>query len=171
MLDELVKVTDLPRDFLAKVFQKLVHGGVLKSAKGRGGVFILAKPAYEITLINVVEAIDGPQLLDRARRGVGLARVQERACTFHHPHHGGGRQVLLARKVLVQAGLGDADLGGHLVDRHGLEALLGQQAVDGGDVGVQIAQRGHQGPGVANGNGGRSRHRLESLLDRHEMQR
>ena len=64
MLDELVAGTDLPRDFLAKVFQKLVHGGVLRSAKGRGGGFMLAKPSHEITLMNITEAIDGPQVFD-----------------------------------------------------------------------------------------------------------
>ena len=82
MLDDLVKGTDLPRDFLAKVFQKLVHGGVLKSAKGRGGGFMLAKAAHEITLINVVEAIDGPQLLDHCV--VGLERCND---TMPCPQH------------------------------------------------------------------------------------
>ncbi len=78
MLDDLVQGTDLPRDFLAKVFQKLVHGGLLRSAKGRGGGFSLGRPAHEITLMNVVEAIDGPQVFDRCV--VGLER-----CNDHMP--------------------------------------------------------------------------------------
>ena len=78
MLDDLVSGTDLPRDFLAKVFQKLVHGGVLRSAKGRGGGFTLAQPAHEITLISIVEAIDGPQIFDRCV--VGLEK-----CNDHMP--------------------------------------------------------------------------------------
>lgn len=82
MLDELVTGTDLPRDFLAKVFQKLVRGGVLKSAKGRGGGFRLARPAHEITLIHVVEAIDGPQTLDQCV--VGLERCNDQMpCPQH----------------------------------------------------------------------------------------
>jgi len=75
MLDDLVAGTDLPRDFLAKVFQKLVHGGVLRSAKGRGGGFTLARPAHEITLISIVEAIDGPQIFDRCV--VGLEKCND----------------------------------------------------------------------------------------------
>ena len=75
MLDQLVAGTDLPRDFLAKVFQKLVHGGVLRSAKGRGGGFTLARPSHEITLMHIVEAIDGPQVFDACV--VGLERCDD----------------------------------------------------------------------------------------------
>jgi Rrf2 family iron-sulfur cluster assembly transcriptional regulator len=82
MLDELVAGTTLPRDFLAKVFQKLVHGGVLRSAKGRGGGFRLARQAHEITLMNIVEAIDGPQVFDRCV--VGLEKCDDQApCPQH----------------------------------------------------------------------------------------
>ena len=47
--------------------------------------------------------------------------------------HGGGGQILLAREVLVQAGFCNTDSGGHFVDRHRIEAFLGQQAIDGMD--------------------------------------
>ncbi|HEY8665510.1 MAG TPA: Rrf2 family transcriptional regulator [Tepidisphaeraceae bacterium] len=75
MLDELVAGTDLPRDFLAKVFQKLVKGGVLRSVKGRRGGFALAKPAHQLTLMHVVEAIDGPVLFDDCV--VGMERCND----------------------------------------------------------------------------------------------
>ena len=75
LLDELVKGTDLPRDFLAKVFQRLVKGGVLRSAKGRGGGFSLPRPAHELTLMMIVSAIDGPQLMDRCV--LGLSRCAD----------------------------------------------------------------------------------------------
>jgi Rrf2 family protein len=75
MLDELVGGTDLPRDFLAKVFQKLVKGGVLTSSKGRGGGFGLARPAHEITLAQIVEAIEGPMATEHCV--VGLAACND----------------------------------------------------------------------------------------------
>ena len=78
LLDQLVVGTDLPRDFMAKIFQKLVRGGILVSAKGRGGGFALARPGHDITLMQVVEAMEGPQLLDRCV--VGLER-----CNDHMP--------------------------------------------------------------------------------------
>ena len=61
LLDELVAGTGLPRDFVAKIFQRLVRAGILRSAKGRGGGFALARPQHEITLMDIVEAVDGPQ--------------------------------------------------------------------------------------------------------------
>src|SRR5678810_858816 len=70
MLDELVAGTNLPRDFMAKVFQRLVHAGLLRSAKGRGGGFSLAKPADQITMMQIVEAIEGPQTMDRCVVGL-----------------------------------------------------------------------------------------------------
>jgi len=70
MLDELVAGTNLPRDFMAKVFQRLVHAGLLRSAKGRGGGFSLARPAHQITMMQIVEAIDGPQVVDRCVVGL-----------------------------------------------------------------------------------------------------
>jgi len=71
-------------------------------------------------------------------RGVGARRLllghRERA--LQQPHHGGSSQGFLGREVLVQAGLGDADVGGHLVDRHEVESLVGEQPVDRLDDGV-----------------------------------
>src|SRR5215213_6437777 len=75
LLDDVIAGTGLPRDFMAKVFQKLIHAGVLRSAKGRGGGFSLARPAHEITLMQVVEAIDGPQTHDRCV--IGFARCSD----------------------------------------------------------------------------------------------
>lgn len=78
LLDQLVAGTDLPRDFLAKLFQKLVKGGILRSAKGRGGGFSLARPAHKITLMDIVEVMEGPQSLDHCV--VGLEK-----CADHMP--------------------------------------------------------------------------------------
>ena len=82
MLDDLVAGTTLPRDFLAKVFQRLVKAGILRSAKGRGGGFSLGRRAEEITLKDIVEAIDGPILLDRC--AVGLEKCNDaQPCPQH----------------------------------------------------------------------------------------
>lgn len=75
LLDELVEGTDLPRDFMAKVFQRLVKSQVLRSVKGRNGGFMLARRAHEITLMHVIEAIEGPQPLDTCV--VGLAQCND----------------------------------------------------------------------------------------------
>jgi Rrf2 family iron-sulfur cluster assembly transcriptional regulator len=82
MLDDVVAGTELPRDFMAKLFQKLVRAGILRSTKGRGGGFALARRAEEITLMDLCEAIDGPQLFDGCV--VGMERcTDEMPCPQH----------------------------------------------------------------------------------------
>src|SRR5690349_11192983 len=82
MLDQIVSDTALPRDFLAKLFQKLVRAEILRSSKGRGGGFALARPPREITLMDICEAIDGPQSFDRCV--VGMDRCTDQTpCPQH----------------------------------------------------------------------------------------
>jgi Rrf2 family transcriptional regulator, iron-sulfur cluster assembly transcription factor len=82
MLDELVAGTGLPRDFVAKIFQKLVRAGILKSAKGRGGGFALARPQHEITLTDIIEAVEGPQLMDKCV--IGFERCNDQMPCAQH---------------------------------------------------------------------------------------
>src|SRR4051812_48379 len=70
MLDDVVTGTDLPRDFLAKIFQELVRAGLLRSVRGRGGGFSLSRPPHDITLMSIVEALEGPHRLDRCVIGL-----------------------------------------------------------------------------------------------------
>ena len=64
LLDELCANSDLPRHFVAKIFQDLVRKGLLTSAKGRGGGFALSRRPNQITLYDIYEAVDGAEDLD-----------------------------------------------------------------------------------------------------------
>ena len=48
-----------PAPFLGKVLQKLAHAGLLRSKRGRTGGFVLGRPASEITLADIVLAVEG----------------------------------------------------------------------------------------------------------------
>ena len=50
----------IPERFLLKVLKPLVSAQILHSIKGPNGGYRLAKPANEITMLDVVEAVDGP---------------------------------------------------------------------------------------------------------------
>lgn len=49
----------VPPAYLAKHLQSLAHAGVLESVPGRRGGYRLARPADDVTLLDVVDAIDG----------------------------------------------------------------------------------------------------------------
>ena len=48
-----------PAPFLGKVLQKLARAGLLRSKRGRTGGFVLGRPASEVTLADVVLAVEG----------------------------------------------------------------------------------------------------------------
>lgn len=82
MLDKLVENGSLPREFLAKIFRQLVEARVLASAKGPGGGFALARSPDEISLLDIIEAVDGSSRTEGCV--VGLARCDD---TMPCPQH------------------------------------------------------------------------------------
>ena len=68
----------IPFHFLGKIVQGMVKAGLLLSYKGRNGGVTLARPAEQIRLREIVEAIDGPDLL----KGCVLGLPQ---CSGDHP--------------------------------------------------------------------------------------
>jgi Rrf2 family protein len=61
---EIAKKQNIPPSFLAKIISQLSIAGLIHTARGaRGGVSIARSPE-EITMLQVVEAIDGPITLN-----------------------------------------------------------------------------------------------------------
>lgn len=56
----IAKARKIPTRFLLKVLKPLVSARVLLSIKGPNGGYRLAKPANEISLLEILEAVDGP---------------------------------------------------------------------------------------------------------------
>lgn len=55
----LAEFYDLPAAYLAKILQSLVRDGVLAATSGPRGGYRLARPAEEITVLDVVDAVEG----------------------------------------------------------------------------------------------------------------
>lgn len=60
LVGDIAREEGIPESYLAKIFQDLAKGGVLRSHRGAKGGFSLARPAQEITLREIIEAVDGP---------------------------------------------------------------------------------------------------------------
>lgn len=82
---ELAEAAGVPAPFLAQVLKRLAHRGLLRSKRGRTGGFILGRPSSEITVADVVLALDGRDELDaafpqlRGPAGALLEPVRKRA--------------------------------------------------------------------------------------------
>ena len=57
---ELAETYDIPLELLAKVLQKLVRAHLLESHQGIRGGYGLARPAAQVSVADVIHAIDGP---------------------------------------------------------------------------------------------------------------
>ena len=64
-LHDIGQAQDIPESFLAKILQSLVHGGLAVSQRGAHGGFALARSATDITMRDVIEAVDGPVALNQ----------------------------------------------------------------------------------------------------------
>lgn len=60
----LAEATSVPESFMSKVLQGLVRARLISSRRGLDGGFELAVPAGEVSLLQVVEAIEGPVQLN-----------------------------------------------------------------------------------------------------------
>lgn len=79
---ELAGAIDAPATYLGKVLQNLVRIGYLKSTTGPGGGFALSRPPEEISLLDLIHAIDGEGI--EAKCVLGLDQcTDEKPCPVH----------------------------------------------------------------------------------------
>jgi Rrf2 family protein len=50
----------IPARYLEQIFQRLRKADLVRGKRGPGGGYVLARPAAEITLRHIVEAVEGP---------------------------------------------------------------------------------------------------------------
>jgi len=58
----IAKEYGIPLEYLLKILQQLVRANVLRSKRGPRGGFSLAHDTKDITMLQVIEAIDGPMM-------------------------------------------------------------------------------------------------------------
>ena len=50
----------VPRQFLEKIVQQLIHKGLVRSRRGARGGYVLGRSADQVTFRDVIEAVEGP---------------------------------------------------------------------------------------------------------------
>ena len=72
---QIAKAQQLPPKFLENILSELRRAGIVESHRGTEGGYRLARPAHQITLADIIQAVDGP-----------LAKVREtRPQSLHYP--------------------------------------------------------------------------------------
>jgi Rrf2 family protein len=74
----LAEYHDVPPAYLAKALQAMATAGIVESRPGPAGGYRLARPPRDITLLEIVQAVDGPGAAFRCseirQRGPGAVR-------------------------------------------------------------------------------------------------
>lgn len=78
--EDIAAWSKVPRDYLSKILRDLVVAGLIRSQRGPNGGFSLARPAPEISILDVVNAVDPIQRITKCPLGNPL-HVQ--LCPLH----------------------------------------------------------------------------------------
>ena len=99
---KLAEYHGVPSAYLAKHLQALASAGVFETVKGPRGGYRLARPAAKVTMLDIVEAIDGEEPAFRCteirRRGpTAVAGAGVRRVVRHQPRVPAGRRRVACR--------------------------------------------------------------------------
>jgi Rrf2 family protein len=74
-VNEISEEYKIPRSFLAKILQKLVKAKIVRSYRGVKGGFSLARQAKDISVLDVLEAIEG-------KLAMNICLADKKKCDF-----------------------------------------------------------------------------------------
>ncbi len=92
---------NLPTAYAAKVMSQLAKAGVMRSDRGPRGGFTLARPAKEITLLAILEALNGPMVNEEILPDNAPKNLRRNAHALF------GKIVTETRKALQKTSLAD----------------------------------------------------------------
>ena len=106
---EVVADTEVPQSFASQILADLVRAGLAMSKAGREGGYRLARPPSEISVLEVIEAAEGPLRAERCALGEGPCRW-EKVCPLHETWTAAtvALRELLARTTLAELAVRDA---------------------------------------------------------------
>ncbi|MEO3752965.1 Rrf2 family transcriptional regulator [Streptomyces sp. B6B3] len=122
----LAQLHDVSPTYLAKQLQALSRAGLVQAVQGKSGGYVLTRPPETITLLDVVEAVDGPDpafVCTEIRQRGPLATPAE-ACTAPCPIAEAMATAESARRAALRS-VTIADLAERVESGSGPDALTG----------------------------------------------
>jgi Rrf2 family protein len=83
----------IPKKFLEKIIQDLIHAGIVRSRRGAHGGYTLARSPSEISFKEVMEAVEGPIALNVCIGDPAACSVNA-TCGMHHVWAEGQRRLI-----------------------------------------------------------------------------
>jgi Rrf2 family transcriptional regulator, iron-sulfur cluster assembly transcription factor len=68
MIDQMSRQEGIPKSFLAKIFQNLAKAGLVCSIRGSRGGFALVKNPADISVLEIIEAVEGRIIFQRCKQ-------------------------------------------------------------------------------------------------------
>jgi len=98
--ETIAKDQSIPEKFLPRLLKPLVSAQILLSRKGPGGGYRLARPSSLISMLEIIEAVDGPiQGLVPMNNGKAAARLDSRLQAICDQSAGQVRKLLGAIRI------------------------------------------------------------------------
>jgi len=63
-LNAICEVRSLPKQYLVKLFSSLAKADLVTPIRGKRGGYMMSRPPSEVTLLEVIEAVEGPIVLN-----------------------------------------------------------------------------------------------------------
>lgn len=80
---EIAEAMSIPSHFLSKIAQTLARSGILIIRQGAAGGYRLARPANDISLLRVIEAVEGEIMFNDCLVGEGMCH-RSNICSVHN---------------------------------------------------------------------------------------
>lgn len=87
-IKQISKDLEIPTPFLGKILQSLAKHKLLASTKGPHGGFSLGKNAYDVSLMDIVEIIDGLDSFNMCVLGLKTCTESHTFCPVHSSYSG-----------------------------------------------------------------------------------
>ena len=82
MTKEIAEQQHLPPTYLEQLMVQLRKAGLLTATRGAHGGYLLARPAADITLLEIIEALEGPLTLVECPGGAGGCCGEPESCAL-----------------------------------------------------------------------------------------
>jgi Rrf2 family nitric oxide-sensitive transcriptional repressor len=108
---DISRESQVPLDYLSKVLNSLARAGIVKAQRGRGGGFTLASPASQMTILDVLNAVDPIRRIRSCP--LKLKAHASRMCPLHRKLDDALALVEEAFRSTSIASLGDSPVSHH----------------------------------------------------------